>query len=171
MEHITTTDPDLSARWEKVRADEQTYARIGNRAKDEKIRADADAKHQALVQERKDLEEQIAAAARIITVDRVAPKTWGRLVAEHPPRPGDAYDQQLGVNTDTFDAALMPLAITRVTDGNGDEVEWDWPALAEGMSPALFDHIITETIRVHMARDAVPFTLPASSRTQGSART
>lgn len=170
MQYTLTTAPDLSERWSKVHADEQTHDRIGNRATDEAIRAAADAKAAELATEREQLEKDIAVAARIITVERVAPKVWGRVVAENPPRPGDPYDARLGVNTDTFDGALMPLAITTVTDGNGEDVEWDWPTLAGAMSPGLYEQIISDVIRLHMERDAVPFSLPASQPSPGSAR-
>lgn len=170
MQYTLTTAPDLSERWSKVHADEQTHDRIGNRAPDPKIRAAADEKAAELATEREQLEKDIAVAARIITIERVAPKVWGRVVAENPPRPGDPYDARLGVNTDTFDAALMPHAIATVTDGNGDPVDWAWDELAAAMTPGLYEQIISDVIRLHMERDAVPFSLPASQPTPGSAR-
>ena len=108
---------------------------------------------------RAQLEREIVDAARVITTERVAPKVWGRGVSENPPRPDDAYDARMGVNTDTFDRAIMPHAITSVTDGHGEPVEWDWATLAGQMSPGQYEQIIGDVLRPHMEREAVPFSL------------
>lgn len=154
-----TTAPDLSEQWSKLSSDEKVHTLIANRAADEKIAADARARAEKLAAERETVEDQIAAAVRVITIRRVDPKVWGRIVAENPARPGDPYDARMGVNTDTFDRAIMPEAITTVTDGTGEPVEWDWDTLANTMSPGQYEQIIGDVLRTHMERDAVPFSL------------
>lgn len=158
-EYELTTTPDLSEEWSKAAADEKAYTLVANRAKDDKIRADAKERLDELRETREALEEQIVAAARVITVERVDPKTWGRVVAENPPRADDPYDARLGVNTDTFDRAIMPHAITSVTDGTGAEVDWGWESLVAAMSPGKYEEIIGDVLRLHMEREAVPFSL------------
>lgn len=158
-EYELTTDPDLAPRWAKLAADEQAHTLIGNRATDAAIKTHARETAAELRAEREQLEDEIATAARVITVERLDPKVWGRLVAEHPIRPGDPYDARMGFNTDTFDSALMPAAITSVTDGAGHPVEWGWDALVEAMSPGQFEQIMGETLRLHTEREAVPFSL------------
>lgn len=158
-EYVVTTDPDLSGQWESLAAEERANTLIGNRSTDETIAERAKAKAESLKKERAELEDRIAAAARIITTQRVEPKVWGRVVAECPPRPDDPYDARMGVNTDTFDRAIMPHAITSVTDGLGEPVDWDWDGLATAMAPGQYQEIIADVIRLHMERDAVPFSL------------
>lgn len=154
-----TTDPELATEWQQVTAQEQAHTLIANRSTSAKIRFDAKVKLGDLKARREQLEQDIVAAARVVTVERVAPKVWGRVVSEHPPRPGDSYDARMGVNTDTFDAAIMPHAIATVTDGHGETVEWDWAELAGQMSPGKFEEIVGGVLRLHMEREAVPFSL------------
>lgn len=154
-----TTKPGLSTEWQQVKAQEQAHTLIANRSTSAKIRFESKVKLGDLRARRVQLEQDIVAAARIITVERVQPKVWGRVVSEHPPRPGDPYDARMGVNTDTFDRAIMPYAITSVTDGHGVEVEWDWDTLAGQMSPGKYEEIIGGVLRMHMEREAVPFSL------------
>lgn len=154
-----TTKPELAEQWRQVQAQEQAHTLIANRSTSARIRFDAKVKLGDLKARRTQLEQDIVDAARIITVERVQPKVWGRVVSEHPPRPGDPYDARLGVNTDSFDAAIMPHAIASVTDGHGEPVEWDWPVLAGQMSPGKYEEIIGDVLRLHMEREAVPFSL------------
>ena len=154
-----TTRPELSEQWGQVNAQEQAHTLIANRSTSAKIRFEAKVKLGDLRARRAQLEQDIVAAARIITTERVAPKVWGRVVSEHPPRPGDKYDARMGVNTDSFDRAIMPHAITSVTDGHGEPVEWDWATLAGQMTPGKYEQIIGDVLRTHMEREAVPFSL------------
>lgn len=158
-EYELTTAPDLSEQWSQVAAQEQTYALVANRSTDDKIRTSAAEKLEQLKTERTDLEDQIADAARIVTVERIDPKAWGRIVAEHPVRPDVPWDVQMGFNTDTFDKALMPLAITSVTDGHLEPVDWDWVELVDMMSPGKYQEVMGDTLRLHLEREAVPFSL------------
>ena len=154
-----TTRPELAEEWRQAQAQEQAHALIANRSTSEQIRSDAKEKLGELTARREQLEHEIVDAARIVTVERIAPKLWGRIVSENPPRPDDAYDARMGVNTDTFDRAIMPHAITSVTDGHGEPVEWDWATLAGQMTPGKYEEIIGGVLRLHMEREAVPFRL------------
>lgn len=154
-----TTRPELAEEWRQTQAQEQAHTLIANRSTSEQIRADAKEKLGELTARREQLEHEIVDAARIVTVERIDPKLWGRIVSENPPRPDDAYDARMGVNTDTFDRAIMPHAITSVTDGHGEAVEWDWATLAGQMTPGKYEEIIGGVLRLHMEREAVPFSL------------
>lgn len=154
-----TTRPELAEEWRQVQAQEQAHTLIANRSTSEKIRSDAKVKLGDLKARRAQLEQDIVDAARVITTQRVDPKVWGRVVSENPPRPGDSYDARMGVNTDTFDQAIMPHAIASVTDGHGEPVEWDWATLAGQMTPGKYEEIIGDVLRTHMEREAVPFSL------------
>ena len=154
-----TTRPELAEEWRQAQAQEQAHALIANRSTSEQIRADAKEKLGELTARREQLEHEIVDAARVVTVERIDPKLWGRIVSENPPRPDDAYDARMGVNTDTFDRAIMPHAITSVTDGHGEAVEWDWATLAGQMTPGKYEEIIGGVLRLHMEREAVPFSL------------
>lgn len=154
-----TTALDLSEQWVQIQAQEQAHTLIANRSTSEKIRSDAKAKLDDLKARRAQLEQDIVDAARVITTQRVDPKVWGRVVSENPPRPGDSYDARMGVNTDSFDRAIMPHAIASVTDGHGEPVEWDWATLAGQMTPGKYEEIIGDVLRTHMEREAVPFSL------------
>lgn len=158
-EYTLTTDDDASQKWAKLNADQQAHELIANRSTKDGIRESAAEKAEELARQRDELEARIVAAARIITVKRVDPKVWGRVVSENPPRPDDPYDARMGVNTDTFDRAIMPHAITSVTDGLENPVEWDWGELVEDMSPGKYEEIIGDVLRLHMEREAVPFSL------------
>lgn len=162
-----TTAPDLTSEWRDVQAQEKAHTLIANRSTSARLRFDAKVKLGDLTAHRERLEQEIVDAARVITVERVAPKVWGRVVSEHPPRKDDPYDARMGVNTDTFDRAIMPHAIVSVTDGHGEAVEWDWASLAGEMSPGQYEQIIGDVLRLHMEREAVPFSLAdwASRRT------
>lgn len=158
-EYELTTNPDLAEQWAQARAAEQAHTLIANRSTDAALAADATRNAAEQTGRREALEDQIAAAARVITIRRVDPKIWGRVVAEHPARPGDPYDARMGFNSDTFDRALMPHAITTVTDGTGTDVDWTWEALVEAMTPGQYEQIIGDVLRMHMEREAVPFSL------------
>lgn len=154
-----TTRPELAEEWRQVQAQEQAHTLIANRSTSAKIRFDAKVKLGDLKARRAQLEQDIVDAARVITTQRVDPKVWGRVVSENPPRPGDSYDARMGVNTDSFDRAIMPHAIASVTDGHGEPVEWDWATLAGQMTPGKYEEIIGDVLRTHMEREAVPFSL------------
>ena len=153
------TQPDLAIEYQQLVADQRAQMLIASRSTDVGIRDRAQERVDELTAEKENLEERIVAAARTITVGRVAPKVWARIVAENPPRPDDPYDARMAFNTDTFDRALMPHAIETVVDGHGEPADWDWPSLTEAMSPGQYELIIGETLRMHMERDAVPFSL------------
>lgn len=154
--------PDAVEAYEKAQADEAAAALIANRATDDTTRESAHALHEKHRAAREALEDDIAAGVRVITVTRLAPPVYGRLVVQHPPRPGDEFDARMGFNTDTFDAALMAAAITRVEDAHGTEVDdFDWPTAAAVMSFGQYQQIVTTVIGMHTSRDAVPFSLDA----------
>lgn len=161
------TDPELSEEWEKLQTKHATLAFMANHAADEKLSAKADEELDELNAEIETLKDKVAAAARTIKVQRLAPKQYARLLAANPPRPDDEYDMQVGFNTDTFDSALMNQSIVEVTDGNGiQQKEWDWNELAEQMSFAEYQSIIGSVLNMYEGRESVPFSLSDYRKTR-----
>lgn len=151
----TDDEPSLAEQWQTVDADEKVYALIANRSNDENIKKDATAKLDEIRARRDAIEDEIASAARIVTVDRVGPKTWGRIVSENPARPDDPHDARMGFNID----ALMPVAVASVTDGHGTPQEWEWDTLVDAMTPGQYEQVMSDVLRMHLEREAVPFSL------------
>ena len=77
-----TTKPGLSTEWQQVTAQEQAHTLIANRSTSAKIRFEAKVKLGDLRARRVQLEQDIVDAARVITVERVQPKVWGRVVSQ-----------------------------------------------------------------------------------------
>ena len=158
--HEVLLDTDLAAEWQDLTQKRAAMQLVARRGTDETMRADAEKNAATLGEDIAVIEEMIAEATRVLVVERMHPKTWGRLVAEHPPRPDVPADARVGLNTDTFDGPMMGAAITSVTDGTGTPVDdWDWDAMAEAMSPGAYAQIINSTLAMHLDRGAVPFSL------------
>lgn len=164
--HTLVTTPDLIDDWDTVCAEQAAAAMIANRAEGD-VRDDARARHDAATARRADIEAAIIDATRTITMTRLAPREWMRILAAHPARDDDPYDARLGVNTDTFADDLMPAVITSVVDGHGTPVDLDWPTVAATMSPTDYQDLTMGAIALHTRRDAVPFSLPDSPTTPG----
>lgn len=156
-----TLDPETAGEWARLDRDIAARALIANRADDAALRDAARAEMDALTEQRDALKPTVDAAARRLTITRLSPKKWARLTLEHPPRPGDPYDERMGFNTDTFDGPLMAACITEAVDGTGKPAPFDWDTAAEEMAFADYQSIITATIGLHQERDAVPFSPPA----------
>lgn len=161
-----TADPSLSEQWGSLTARIQMTEALAANAKGA-VAEGAAAQLEQYAAERADLEPRIVAAARVITVDMLDPKTYARLRLEHAPRPGDAYDAAMGFNTDTFDGALMGASMRPVIDGNGDTVDTTWAELAQAMPYGHYEEIISAVLGMYDRRDAVPFSLTASAPTPG----
>lgn len=161
-----TLDADITQEWARLDADVKAAAYAANRLDGDAAdaaRTQLDAARERLAA----IDEEAHAAARILTVKRLSPKRWGRLTAEHPPRPDDMYDKRMGFNADTFDTALMEAAGTLTTADGAPVDSWSWESLVEEMPPGQYEQIIVSTVRLHMERDALPFSLPASGTTPG----
>lgn len=157
-----TTDPTLDDKWVDLETQIGATALIANRA-DGDVAEKARDRLTELKGRQGQLRGEIMTAARVITVTRLAPKAYARLLAEHPPRKDDPFDSQTGFNTDTFDRPLMDAAITTVTDGHGTPVEdFQWSDVADFMSFTQYQEVLMGTLALNLARDAVPFSLPAS---------
>ena len=157
--HTIVTDPDLIDAWHTVCAEQAAAALVANRSEDEALRADAHARHDDATARRADLETQIVDATRTITMTRLAPLEWMRILTKHPAREDEPYDQRLGVNADTIADDLMPAVITTVVDGHGEPADLDWPTIAATMSPGDYLDLTMGAIQLHARRDAVPFSL------------
>lgn len=153
-----TSDPELSEEWGRLHALETTTRLLARRGEGT-VKASAESQLADVEAQKQDLEPKIVAAARVITVERIHPKEYLRLLLAHPPREGDEYDARMGFNTDTFDAELMDRSITRVVDGNDQPVDWDWSTLVEQMSMPQYQELITTVMGMYDSRDAVPFSL------------
>jgi hypothetical protein len=163
--YTISIDPDLSEQWGTLQA-RLTATRAYAAGTGDKVHDAAQAKVDEIEAEIADLEPRIVAAARTLTVKRLPPKDYARLVLKHPPREGDELDQRMGVNTDDFDTALMEACIVQVEDGNGVPVDdWDWTEMAAQMPFTTWRDIVTDVMGQYDARDAVPFSLDDWRRT------
>ena len=84
-----------------------------------------------------EVEQEMAAATVTFVLEGLPRHAWSDAVTEHPPRPGDDGDKQLGFNEETIFDALIPLSVVAVVGPDGDPVEWSadsWMALADEMT-------------------------------------
>ncbi|MGQ4574893.1 hypothetical protein ACUH93_00555 [Dermabacteraceae bacterium P7006] len=164
--YTVLTDPALTEKYSELESQIAAYALIGNRGDDKETTDAADKMRESLEKELETLKPGIAAATRVLTVTRLSPKKYARLLVSHPPRPNDELDGRYGFNTDTFDTALMEAAVTEVADGAGEPVtDWSWPVLAESMSFGDWTTIISGVMRLHDSGDEVPFSLSDWNKT------
>lgn len=162
-EFTTTIDGSLEVEWQQLEQKIAGYSLIFNRSDDENLAKEAGAMLDDLRKQETALKDKIKTAARVITVERLAPKDFGRLMAQHPPREGDPFDKETGFNTDTFDRALMDAAITKVVDGHGEPVEgFHWADVADEISFGQFQTIIKLALSLNTSQTAVPFSLAES---------
>lgn len=162
-EFTTTIDGSLEVEWQQLEQKIAGYSLIFNRSDDENLAEEAGAMLDELRKQETALKDKIKTAARVITVERLAPKDFGRLMAQHPPREGDPFDKETGFNTDTFDRALMDAAITKVVDGHGEPVEgFKWADVADEISFGQFQTIIKLALSLNTSQTAVPFSLAES---------
>lgn len=162
-EFTTTIDGSLEVEWQQLEQKIAGYSIIFNRSDDEDLAKEAGAMLDDLREQQNALKDRIKTAARVITVERLAPKDFGRLMAQHPPREGDPFDKETGFNTDTFDRALMDAAITKVVDGHGNPVEdFHWADVADEISFGQFQTIIKLALSLNTSQTAVPFSLAES---------
>lgn len=84
------------------------------------------------------LEDVIAEGVVTVTVQALPWAAYRRLLKEHPPRPGDEYDSELGYNEETFLRALLTVATVDAVDHAGDPWPIDFDALLDdetGLDP------------------------------------
>lgn len=168
-EFTTTIDGSLEVEWQQLEQKIAGYSLIFNRSDDENLAKEAGAMLDELRQQQNELKDKIKTAARVITVERLAPKKFARLMAAHPPREGDPFDKETGFNTDTFDRALMDAAITKVVDGHGNPVEgFQWADVVDEISFGQFQTIIKLALSLNTSQTAVPFSLAESENRQTS---
>ena len=164
--YTVLTDPALTEKYNELEAQINAYTLIGNRGGDKETTDAADEMRESLEKELEALKPGIAAATRVLTVTRLSPKKYARLLVSHPPRPNDELDARYGFNTDTFDTALMEAAVTEVADGAGEPLtDWSWASLAESMAFGDWTAIISGVMRLHDSGDEVPFSLSDWNKT------
>ncbi|WP_347042018.1 hypothetical protein [Brachybacterium nesterenkovii] len=84
------------------------------------------------------LEALIAEGVVTVTVQALPWPAYRRLLKEHPPRPGDEYDAELGYNEETFLRGLLTAATVDAVDHAGAPYALDFDALLDdetGLDP------------------------------------
>jgi len=84
------------------------------------------------------------------------------LLRDHPPRKGDDGDKAMGLNTETFFDALIPLSIVD-PELNEDQVS----RLMDALSSAQYDKLLEAAWSLNRRDVSVPFS-PLASLTAGS---
>lgn len=157
--HTITLAADAAAQYAELSQQVDAVSLIANRTEDGLMREQATAHLAELTEQLHALQDEIAAGARTVTLTRLPPRQYARLMVEHPARPGDQYDERMGYNTDTVTGPLMDACITSVVDADGAPVEFSWEDVQDDLSPADFHLLVNSVISMHEARDAVPFSL------------
>lgn len=157
---------DLDTRYHEAGQAETAAALLLTHASDD-TRDDATSRFDEAREKRRALEDEIAASARTVTVTRLPPQQYARLLAEHAPRDGDEYDRRMGFNTDTFEAPVMGPSVTSVVDVHGTETGETWETIGPALGFASWQEVVVGTIGLNNARDAVPFSLADWRSRQG----
>lgn len=150
--------PELADQYHDAGHAETAAALLVTHATDD-AREAATARFDEAREKRRALEDEIAAATRTITVTRMPPQKYARLLADHPPRQGDEYDARMGFNTDTFEQPLMAPSVTDVRDVHGASTGEAWADIVDHLGFSSYQEIVVGTIGLNNARDAVPFSL------------
>lgn len=104
---------------------------------------------------------QMAEATVTVTVRAVPRNQWLSLIADHPPRDGNATDTKQGFNTDAFFESLV-RASWATPEVTGSEFD----ALMDTLSAGQFDELATAAWSVNTRAVSVPFGWRASPATQ-----
>lgn len=157
------TDLSLKARHE------QAERALVEARRTQKTMASADVR--ALAEQVRELEQEMAAATVVFTLQAYPHKKWAELEEAHPPRAGVSEDEALSVNTSTFFDAVMPGSIVGVVrKSDGEPVPFDpateWVTLADEISNAQFNDFALSVLRVNRGVTGAPFSQTASLVTQ-----
>lgn len=94
--------------------------------------------------------EAVVATGQIhVTVTTLSAGAYRNLLKNHPPKDGDALDEKVGYDTDTFGAALIRSATVSATDHAGQPHPLDLDELLdddEGVSPWDFEQWFRTTL-------------------------
>lgn len=157
------TDLSLKARHE------QAERALVEARRSQKTMASADVR--ALAEQVRELEQEMAAATVVFTLQALPHKKWAELEEAHPARAGVAEDETIGVNTSTFFDAVMPASVVSVTRKSDDEpvafdATKDWGSLADEISNAQYNAFALSVLQVNRGVTGAPFSSAASLVTQ-----
>lgn len=102
------------------------------------------------------LKEQIREVTEFFTLRSVSRAKLMKLIAEHPPREGDATDEAVGHNRETYHEALVRASV--VSPEMTDE---DWVEADEVLTPGQWTRLMAAANELSMASGHVPFSLSA----------
>lgn len=94
----------------------------------------------------------------------ITSRRWSDLVAENPPRDGNAGDRALGYNSDTLFENLVSACLVDPQVSSPQELE----ALIDALSAGQWDVLVEAAIAVSRRKVDVPFSPPASPPTEAS---
>ena len=110
----------------------------------------------------REIEGQMKEATIELTLRALPRRDWLRLLRDHPPRKGDDGDKAMGLNTETFFDALIPLSIVD-PELNEDQVS----RLMDALSSAQYDKLLEAAWNLNRRDVSVPFS-PLASLTAGN---
>ncbi|GAA1337127.1 hypothetical protein [Arthrobacter roseus] len=101
-------------------------------------------------------------------------KRWATLMAENPPRDGDAVDKAHGFNVEAVMIEAIPESIISVTKDD-KAIEFtpaeDWSPTADDMTDIQYEDFVVAVLSVNRGRQEVPFSLDAYRRISDSDKT
>ena len=104
------------------------------------------------------LKETIASGVVRIVIKGLTRGEFRRLLTAHPPRDGDAYDERVGYNVDTFGDALIQACIVRTENLDGEPVPNEWGRWADDMTNGQWEEVFTACLKI--TNDGEPTTFP-----------
>jgi hypothetical protein len=110
---------DLQAEWEDLeRQLREAYAR---EQQDKRLNSGGESRR--LAQQIEALQEQMRADTVVFRMRALSRKAWSKLLKQHPPRKGDADDEQADFNTETFPVAAIRACTYEPNDL--DDADWE----------------------------------------------
>lgn len=176
LNHFHTFHPDAQAEHDRLAREEQrltlAIARRGepeDQPKPRRMSEPPENLEQQLADVRAEMETHkatIASGVVVVTLQGLPRRnksgsgrsTYRRLMLEHPPRDGDALDERLGYNVDTFGDALIQACILSTANLDGEPVPNEWDTWADDMTDGQWQEFFTAAL--DLQQDGNPRTFP-----------
>ena len=126
-----------------------------------------------LAEQLRAIEEEMAASTVYFHFRALPRKVFAETVAAHPPREGNKTDESLGVNTDTALAPLFRVSFEKVTDNDGELVDFsagEIDGFVAELTDGQYSGFLLSLLGLNRGKVDAPFTRGASVRTPGSAK-
>lgn len=113
-----------------------------------------------------DLQKQMAATSVYFKLRGMPRGEWKALKAEHPARPDNHEDAELGANLDAICEVGIPKSIVSATFDNDEVAEYDWAELSEEMTDSQYMDFVYMFLALNGGDAGVPFSVPVSQLAQ-----